>query len=209
MYLKGTTSISIVVCISPLTSIMVDQHAKFLPRGLRTDFVGEVQTDEDAEKRVLKGESQLVYISPENRINNPRYRKMLLRQVYKENLVALVIDEAHCVQTWGESFRIAFAEIGNLRSIIPSEVNIMALTATVTQKTFKTILERLALRHPKIISVSPQQDNIFFKVSPPVNLDELTAFIKEELEEKRIAFPKTVIFCRRYEDCSKLFLSLR
>ncbi len=134
----------------------------------------------------LKGEYQLVYISPENLINNPRYRKMLLRQVYKENLVALVIDEAHCVQTWGESFRIAFAEIGNLRSIIPSEVNIMALTATVTQKTFKTILERLAL-----ISVSPQRDNIFFKVSPPVDLDELTAFIKEELEEKRIAFPKT------------------
>ncbi len=183
MYLKGTTSTSIVVCISPLTSIMVYQHAKFLPRGLRTDFVGEVQTDEDAEKRVLKGESQLVYISPENLINNPRYRNMLLRQVYKENLVALVIDEAHCVQTWGESFGIASAVIGNLRSIIPSEVNIMALTATVTQKTFKTILERLALRNPKIISVSPQRDNIFFKVSPPVNLNELTAFIKEELEE--------------------------
>lgn len=188
---------------------MVDQHAKFLPRGLRTDFVGEVQTDEDAEKRVLKGESQLVYISPENLINNPRYRKMLLRQVYKENLVALVIDEAHCVQTWGESFRIAFAEIGNLRSIIPSEVNIMALTATVTQKTFKTILERLALRNPKIISVSPQRDNIFFKVSPPVNLDELTAFIKEELEEKRIAFPKTVIFCRRYEDCAFFIIATK
>ena len=36
----GTTG-SIVVCISPLTSLMMDQQAKFSPLGLRTEFVGE------------------------------------------------------------------------------------------------------------------------------------------------------------------------
>lgn len=52
---------------------MVDQQAKFSPKGLRTDFdfadfVGEAQSDKEAEVRVLNGESQLVYISPENLI---------------------------------------------------------------------------------------------------------------------------------------------
>ena len=57
---------SIVVCVSPLTSIMIDQHFfKFSPQGLKTDFVGEAQTDPEAEQRILKGISQLVYISPE------------------------------------------------------------------------------------------------------------------------------------------------
>ena len=97
-----------------------------------------------------------MYISPENLINNTSYRRMFLRQAYKDNLVAMVIDEAHCIQTWGDEFRMAFAEIGNLRSIIPQQVNIMALTATATQETLKTIIQRLSLRNPKIIAMSPQ-----------------------------------------------------
>ena len=59
---------------------------------------------------------------------------MLLTRVYKEQLVALVVDEAHCVKIWGDEFRLAFAHIGGLRSVIPSNVNILALTATVRYK---------------------------------------------------------------------------
>ena len=43
---------------------------------------------------------QLVYISPESMICNPMYWNMLLSRVYKEKLVAFVVDEAHCVKTW-------------------------------------------------------------------------------------------------------------
>ena len=82
--------------------------------------------------KVLNGNVQLVYISPEM---NKTYRSMLLSPQYQKNLVALVIDEAHCVKTWGDSFRKAFAEIGDLRSIVPSLVNVLALMATATKET--------------------------------------------------------------------------
>ena len=36
--------------------------------------------------------------------------------------MAIVIDEAHCIQSWGDEFRTAFAEIRNIRSIIPKRV---------------------------------------------------------------------------------------
>ena len=85
------------VCISPLTAILMDQRAKFTPRGVKTEFVGEIQTDVEVQRMVLKGEVQLVFISPESIINNFKYRKMLLSPPYKANLVALVVDEAHCV----------------------------------------------------------------------------------------------------------------
>ena len=97
---------SIVVCISPLTSSMVDQKAKFTPRGLRTEYVTESQINTEGEDDILKGEVQLVYISPESLLYNWKFRKMLTSAVYKENLVALIIDEAHCVKTWGESFKL-------------------------------------------------------------------------------------------------------
>ena len=51
---------SIVVYISPLTSIMMDQKEKFTPRNLSTEFIGE-QTDALAERKV-----QLVLILPES-----------------------------------------------------------------------------------------------------------------------------------------------
>ena len=52
------------VCISPLSAIMMDQTAKFQSAGLSVDFVGESQTDKAACERVVKGETQLVYIRP-------------------------------------------------------------------------------------------------------------------------------------------------
>ena len=39
---------SIVICVSPLTSLMVDQKAKFVPRGMSAQFVGEAQCDPQA-----------------------------------------------------------------------------------------------------------------------------------------------------------------
>ena len=36
---------SIVVCISPLTSLMLDQRAQYSRKGLNVEFVGEAQTD--------------------------------------------------------------------------------------------------------------------------------------------------------------------
>ena len=44
---------------------------------------------------------------------------MLLSTVYQENLVSVCIDEAHCILTWGDQFRVTFSQIGDMRSVIP------------------------------------------------------------------------------------------
>ena len=51
---------------------------------------------------------------------------------YQKRLVGLIIDEAHCVKKWGDDFRPEFKKLGELRSIVPQNMNIMALTATAT-----------------------------------------------------------------------------
>jgi len=55
---------------------------------------------------------------------------MLTSSNLVEKIVAVTIDEAHYVKTWGNEFRKAFAVIGELRSLLPTSVNLMALTAT-------------------------------------------------------------------------------
>ena len=91
---------SIVVCISPLTTIMMDQKAKFEQMGICAEFVGEAQDSKEAKVRVIAGEIQLIFISPESLLNSKSYRNMLVSNQYKRKLVALAVDEAHCVKTW-------------------------------------------------------------------------------------------------------------
>ena len=43
--LKRTLGSSIVVCVSPLVSLMMDQVRKYSAQGLTTQFVGEAQED--------------------------------------------------------------------------------------------------------------------------------------------------------------------
>ena len=79
---------------------MVEQTEKFNSLGIATEFVGEAQTNPSSRRKVLSGVAQVVLISPENTIQNLAYRNMFLSEQYKNYLVALVVDEAHCVRTW-------------------------------------------------------------------------------------------------------------
>jgi len=73
---------------------MMDQKRILSKKGLSVEYVGEgLDNLDDA----LKGKVQLVYVIPEHLLGN---RKMLLTSVYSRNLVGLVVDEVHCVQTW-------------------------------------------------------------------------------------------------------------
>ena len=93
---------SIVIVVSPLLALMKDQVDSFAKRGVSSAYVSSEQEKQCVEMRekVIEGKYQLVYISPEQLIGNPKYRSMCQSEVYVENLVALVIDEAHCVKKW-------------------------------------------------------------------------------------------------------------
>ncbi len=103
--------------------------------------------DSAATKRVLDGHAQLVFISPESIVTNPHFRNMLLSARYREKQVAVAVDEAHCVSKWGDRVRVAFARIGDLRSLVPTVVKMLALTATATSETVRVVSERLSMKN--------------------------------------------------------------
>ena len=109
----------------------------------------------------------------------------------------------------GDTFRVSFAEIGNLRSIIPTHVNVLALTATATKQTYIAVCERLALTSPSLIGLTPHRTNIFYSVQPFIKQKELTSLLADELREHSNKTKKTVVFCRRLEDTAMLYLSLQ
>ncbi len=188
---------------------MMDQKEKYASRGLTVECVGEAQTDAGAVRKILNGEVQLVFISPERIISKGIFRNMLLSPAYAKNLVAIVVDEAHCVKTWGDEFRVAFSEIGDLRSLIQDNVGVHALTATSTTETFYIVTRRLCMDNPTLIASPPFRDNISYEVHPKIDVESFGEKIAEEIREKQRLYPKTVIYVRTYTDCSSLYMVIK
>lgn len=108
-----------------------------------------------------------------------------------------------------DDFRKAFAEIGQLCSLIPSHVNIIALTATATHHTFHVVSERLSMKDPVVVGLSPYNDNIFYTVKDKIDVDILSEMLCDELKKTRTNFPKTIVYVRTYTDCCNLYISLK
>lgn len=131
---------------------------------------------------VMSGDVQLLYMSPETLLTNKEWRDVLESPIVQDSLVGLIVDEAHCVKKWyvyleitivfimttilinarcrGEDFRKEFHKIGEVRSILPQWVNVMALTATAARPTQKAIYQRLGMVSPRVVSEPPHKPNI-------------------------------------------------
>ena len=68
--IRNLAGTSIVVCVSPLVALMIDQKEKFTSMGINTDFIAKAHHDLNTVQGIKDGTSQLVFISPESLLNN-------------------------------------------------------------------------------------------------------------------------------------------
>ena len=80
-------------------SLMIDQKARFLLRGISAEFL-QVQHDTRALQRVREGQHQLVFLTPENLFHGQGIRETLMAESFQSKLIAFVVDEAHCIKKW-------------------------------------------------------------------------------------------------------------
>ena len=109
----------------------------------------------------------------------------------------------------GDDFRVTFSSIGDVRSLIPDNVHIVALTATVTTDSFHIIAERLSLKDPLLVGIKPNQPNIKYFVEPLPSIELLCDTLSTGLQDLRLTFPKTLVFCRSLGDCSTMYQAIR
>ena len=88
---------SLVIVVSPL---MKDQVRSLLEKNVRSAYVSDVDECSDVYKQACNGELSIIFISPESLLCDPKWRDILQSPIYQQNLVAFVVDEAHCVIKW-------------------------------------------------------------------------------------------------------------
>ena len=93
--------------------------------------------------------------------------------------------------------------------VIPSHVNVLALTATATLATLRAVEQNLNLQKPEIVSLPPDRPNIYFSIAKQRSMETFVEELASGLQVQRLQFPKTVIFCRRYTGCVEIYMHLQ
>ncbi len=153
----------LVVVISPLVALMEDQVMQLQRRGIAAACL---HSGLDPERRLqtvqrLRDETlRLLYLAPE-RLQGEATRQMLESHASEGRLVALAVDEAHCISAWGHDFRPDYRRLGLIRRLCPG-VPMLALSATAAPRVRADIIRLLDLRSPLVQVSSARRDNLLY-----------------------------------------------
>lgn len=159
--LVGTAVPGLVVVVSPLISLMQDQVARLNYQGEKRVAALTSQLDFGARQHLLNHLSQVkfLFISPEMLSQEP-----VLAAVQRVPLALFVVDEAHCISTWGPDFRPDYRSLGALREQLGRPRTLM-LTATATKRVRQDILTQLRVPDARQVLYSVNRANIYLGVA--------------------------------------------
>lgn len=153
--------------ISPLLALMQDQVDQLTNRGMRSAHWSSL-TSPDEQRQIIQDleqkKLQLLYLSPE-KIANPRVFEVLERVAWG----VLAVDEAHCVVSWGESFRPHYCSLGPLLQKLQKTCGAVrfACTATATPRTLEKMQSSLLLQNPALIATPNLRPNLRLGIIQP------------------------------------------
>ncbi|KAL9934443.1 hypothetical protein V8E36_006899 [Tilletia maclaganii] len=179
--LAAPDSTILVVC--PLLALEADQLRKYRGTQLQAVSLGEVATapltsGSSSNKTDLRRHHRpnLVFASPETLIDNPVVQSVLKDESFRSRLLAIVVDEAHIVQTWGLTpagknalpFRPAFSKIQTLRARLGSHLPVLAVSATLPQSCIQAVLPLLDFGHRNTFAINAgvERANVAYALLP-------------------------------------------
>ena len=136
------------IVVSPLISLQQDQVQSIEEDGAG----GAVQANsklsagrrEEAFERVGR-DAEFLFLAPEQFAVEGTVERLAAKRPS-----LLVIDEAHCVSSWGHDFRPDYLRLGAVAEAL-GRPRIAALTATATGPVRDELIERLGLRDPLVL----------------------------------------------------------
>jgi ATP-dependent DNA helicase RecQ len=156
------------IVISPLVALMENQVAELRIKDLPAATLhGEVPTVQYQDTLKNIDQLRLLYVSPETLLSD-RLWSVLLRPNLQIN--GLILDEAHCLVQWGETFRPAYRRLGAVRPALlavrpaGTKLPIAAFTATADPEAQKFLRQILQLQQPQQFAANPHRPNLHLTI---------------------------------------------
>ena len=100
----------------------------------------------------------------------------------------------------GQSFRIVrkaseqFVTVGEVRSLLPDGLNVMALTATATKSLRYSISHTIGMLNPFVVAVAPCKQNRMYSVRVFDSLVDTFTPALDTLKTERATMPRIIIY---------------
>jgi ATP-dependent DNA helicase RecQ len=172
--LPATLFSGMTIVISPLLALMRDQLNQLNYRfSIPSASINSDQTvEENAQIRcnAPQAKYRLLFVAPEQLDNMENYDFLL-----KLPVSFVVIDEAHCISTWGHDFRPSYRQIIRYVHAMnqkTADLRVLALTATADSRTEEDIKKQLVFdnRGVTVIRRSMDRPNLSLSVVKVPNL---------------------------------------
>lgn len=152
------------VVVYPLLSLIADQERRLRAGGFEHAVItGKTPTEtrRKALASLASGSTRLLLTNPET-LAQPAVADAL----QKIAVAHMVVDEAHCICEWGETFRPAYLNLGPAAATIQPQV-LTAFTATASPYVLQSIKKHLMLdQDAHMVAASPDRPNIDYRVIP-------------------------------------------
>lgn len=129
--------------ISPLLALMRNQIAAADRIGLRAVTINSSNQNEweIVQGQLLSNQIDILLVSPE-RLANENFREQVLLPL-SARIGFFVVDEAHCISDWGHDFRPDYRRIVRILQALPTNISVLATTATANDRVIDDILDQL------------------------------------------------------------------
>ncbi len=189
------------IVVSPLVALMEDQVQALRSRGIAAAAVHYQMVKTDRRKALWQlenGRLKLLYVSPEMLLSPPIWQRLGQPDLV---ISSLVLDEAHCLSQWGDSFRPSYLRLGAVRSALlqtkppGTKINLAAFTATADPDVQQVICQGLQLEDPQIFHSSPYRSNLQLSVkfvfTQHQREQKLKQFIRSQNHTSGIVYVRT------------------
>ncbi|WP_442928230.1 RecQ family ATP-dependent DNA helicase [Microbacterium sp. USHLN186] len=177
--IAATLREGVTVVVSPLIALQEDQlvgieSAPDAPDAVALNSARGARAKQEAWRMLRTGAAEFVLLAPEQLA-----KEEVLTALAELDVSLLVVDEAHCIASWGHDFRPDYLMLGAFAERL-GRPPIMALTATASTPVREEIIRRLGQRDPVVCIGDLNRPNIALAVRRhTTDADKRAAVIEE------------------------------
>lgn len=190
------------IVITPLISLMEDQieelkKTKIIARTINSTT--EEYENKNIFKKIYNEELDLLYISPEKLVETN------LIEYIKENNIKIsliVIDEAHCISSWGKSFRGAYLKLKTINLDFP-DIPKLLLSGSLNEKMIEEIKKDFIIDTNSIYKTTFNRENIKYIKK------EKTNKVMNDIYNIIDSHEKVIIYANTIKEVEKITIDLK
>ncbi|MBM2711040.1 RecQ family ATP-dependent DNA helicase [Mesorhizobium caraganae] len=149
----------VALVVSPLKALMAEQVSDLLAKKIPATFINSDLSRVEKETRfslLSQRAIKLLYVAPERFFVRSDAER---NQLKRSEPSFLIIDEAHCVDRWGEDFRPEYGRLREVREKLGAPP-VLAFTATAGKEMQDRILASLGIPDAKVFVRDVDRPNI-------------------------------------------------